>query len=54
MAAGRHHWPPDSKRTVDVRAGQETGEVDFTVAPLQATGPATVQEFMRLTRMNAV
>jgi CBS domain-containing protein len=40
---------PDSKRTVDVRAGQERGEVDFNVAPLQATGPGTVPEFTRLT-----
>jgi Carboxypeptidase regulatory-like domain len=41
---------PDSKRVVDVRAGQETGEVDFDVAPLQVTtGPGTTPDFVRLT-----
>jgi len=40
---------PDSKRVVDVRAGQETGEVDFDVAPLQVTGPGTILEFVKLT-----
>jgi carboxypeptidase family protein len=39
---------PDSKRVVDVRAGQETGEVDFAVAPLQVTGPGTTPEFVKL------
>src|SRR5688572_2673093 len=40
---------PDSKRVVDVRAGQEMGEVDFDVAPLQVTGPGTTPDFVRLT-----
>ena len=40
---------PDSQRRVDVRAGQETGEVDFDVAPLQVTGPGTTPGFVRLT-----
>ena len=39
---------PDSKRVVDVRAGQETSEVDFDVAPLQVTGPGTTPEFVKL------
>jgi len=39
---------PDSKRIVDVRAGQETGEVDFDLAPLQVTGPGTTAEFVKL------
>jgi hypothetical protein len=39
---------PDSKRVVDVRAGEETGEVDFELAPLQVTGPGTTPEFAKL------
>ena len=41
--------PPDSKRVVDVRAGQETDDVDFDVATLQVTGPGTTPDFVRLT-----
>jgi hypothetical protein len=40
---------PESKRLIDVRAGQEIGEADFTVAPLQVTGPGTIPEFVKLT-----
>ncbi|HKH71817.1 MAG TPA: carboxypeptidase-like regulatory domain-containing protein, partial [Vicinamibacterales bacterium] len=39
---------PDSKRVVDVRAGEETGEVDFELAPLQVTGPGTTLEFAKV------
>lgn len=43
---------PDSKRVVDVRAGQDIGDVDFAVAPLQVNGPASVPEFMKLAENN--
>jgi hypothetical protein len=41
-----------SKRVVDTRAGQETGDVDFTVTPLQATPPPVIgaaAEFLKAT-----
>src|SRR5688572_1723915 len=38
-----------SQRLAEVRAGQETGDVDFQGTPLQVTGPGTEPRFLKLT-----